>query len=76
MSEHDLCCTHCGKLIPYGTDALDFEYFIYCSKDCISEEINDNCYYEHHTHLSNEEINKIIEEDGGIRPFNWSITDC
>ena len=76
MSKHDLYCTHCGKLINYGTDALDFEGLIYCSKVCIDEEINDNCYYRYYSHLSDEDINRIIEDDGGIRSFNWSITDC
>lgn len=74
MTKHNLHCTYCGKLIPYGTDALDFEYLIYCSKNCIDEEINSNHYYQYYTYLSDENINKIIEEDGGIRPFNWSLT--
>lgn len=76
MSKHDLYCTHCGKLIPHGTDALDFEGLIYCNKYCIDEEIDDINYYTYYSHLSDEKIDRIIEEDGGVRPFDWSITDC
>lgn len=72
-----LCCTHCGKQITYySKEALDFEGFIYCSMNCINKEVIDYNYFETNTILSENDINTIIELDGGVKSFNWSILNC
>lgn len=69
-----LRCSHCGKQIIYDDYALDFEGLIYCSKQCIDDEIREFNNLDHDP--SDYEINQIIEEDDGIRSFNWAIVDC